>query len=317
MELFPRVQEGQGQPSLVVHAQERLRRVVLEVERESDGKRIRDAAGPVAGGQSHRFALPFESPGASRFSGSLRIEWGRDQSGELPISVEAALLQKLSLEVRPEDISVAGRRLALRTNRVVTKVEVALMSDAGTPLGFSGHEWGGAEVGGPAPIELEWTTSGPGNLMRIHLKAYDQDGFFGGLEIFPWRIDIPHEEVNFATGAFEISKSETEKLERSHSLLTEALARFGRFAQVKLFVAGHTDTVGDAASNRTLSQNRARAIGRWFKKRGVKVPILYAGFGEDALLVPTPDETDAAKNRRAEYIVAVDAPSGAAWRKLD
>ncbi len=317
VELFPRVLEGEGQPGLVVHAKERLHRVVLDVKRESDGKRITDSAGPIAGGRTHRFSLPLEAPGTSRFSGSLRVEWGRDQSGELPISVEAALLSKLVLEVRPDEIVVADRRLKLRTNRVITKAEVSLMSDAGTPLGFSEHEWEGREVGGASePIELTWTTSGPGNLMRIHVKAYDRDGFFGGVELFPWRIDIPHEEVHFSTGAFDISKGEIEKLERSYVLLADALTRYGKFAKVRLFVAGHTDTVGDAASNRTLSQNRARAIGRWFVRRGVKVPVLHAGFGEDALLVKTNDEVDEAKNRRAEYIVAVDAPSGAAWRPL-
>lgn len=317
VELFPRALEGEGQPGLVVHAKERLHRVVLEVTRASDGKTLREVAGPIGGGRAHRFTLPLERAGASRFDGELKVEWGKGERGALPISVEAALLPKLLLEVPPTDLDLAERKLRLRTNRPVVKVDISLMSDAGTPLGFSELEWGGEEVGGAAPIDLDWTTQGPGNLMRIHLKAYDRDGFFGGVELFPWRIDIPHEEINFATGSAEITKPESEKLEKSYGLLADALARYGRFAKVRLFVAGHTDTVGDAASNRALSGDRARAIGRWFKKRGVKVPIQYAGFGEDLLAVKTPDETDEAKNRRAEYIVSVEAPPGGAWRPLD
>lgn len=317
VELFPRALEGDGQPGLLVHAKERLGRVTLLVTRELDGKLFKDSAGPIAGGRSHRFTLPFDRAGTSRFVGHLRVEWGQGESGELPISVDAALLEKLALEVRPEDLDLEARRLKLRTNRPVTKVEVSLMSDAGTPLGFSELEWGGHEVGGALPIDVEWTSSGPGNLMRIHLKGYDQDGFYGGLELFPWRIDIPHEELNFATGSSEITKAESAKLEKSYELLSEALTRYGRFAKVRLFVAGHTDTVGDVGSNRVLSADRARAIGRWFRRRGVKVPVLYAGFGEDRLAVTTPDDTDEPKNRRAEYIVAVEAPGGAAWRPLD
>lgn len=316
VELFPRVLEGEAPPALVVHAKERLRSVVLTLRRARDGQTLKQTAASIAGGRSHRFELALGGPGQSRFEGTLHVEWGQSEAGDLPISVEAEVLPKLSLEVRPDEIDLGERRLKLRTNRSVKKVEVSLMSDAGTPLGFSELEWGGAEVGGTAPIEIEWSTSGPGNLMRIHLKAYDQDGFFGGVELFPWRIDIPHEELNFATGSFEITTEESEKLQTSLKALELALSKYGRFAKVELFVAGHTDTVGDAKSNRILSENRARAIGRWFAKHGVKVPISCAGFGEDQLLVATPDETDEAKNRRAEYIVAVEPPPGGAWRRL-
>lgn len=69
-----------------------------------------------------------------------------------------------------------------------------------------------------------------------------------------------------------------------------------------------TDTVGPAASNRTLSLNRARSIGAWFRKRGVRIPVMYEGFGEEALLVGTGDEVDEPKNRRAMYIISIDPP---------
>src|SRR5262249_1448900 len=152
-----------------------------------------------------------------------------------------------------------------------------------------------------------WTQT-KGTVLRISVKAYDANGFFGGADLFPWKVDIPHEEVNFKTGSFEIDKSEEPKLDASLKLVNGAIDRFGKLPTIKLFVAGHTDTVGDAGLNRTLSNNRARAIAGWFKKRGVRTPILFAGCGEDAPLVETPDETDEPKNRRAEYIVAVEAP---------
>jgi outer membrane protein OmpA-like peptidoglycan-associated protein len=92
-------------------------------------------------------------------------------------------------------------------------------------------------------------------------------------------------------------------------LINEAISKFGSLAQIKLYIAGHTDTVGPSASNRTLSLNRARSIGQWFRKKGVRIPVLYEGFGEDALLVSTADEQDEPKNRRAEYIIAIDDPT--------
>jgi outer membrane protein OmpA-like peptidoglycan-associated protein len=88
-----------------------------------------------------------------------------------------------------------------------------------------------------------------------------------------------------------------------------AIRKYGALAKIRLFIAGHTDSVGDAASNRSLSRGRAKSIGRWFRKHGIKIPILSAGLGEDQLLIQTPDNTAEAKNRRAEYVVAVEAPA--------
>jgi outer membrane protein OmpA-like peptidoglycan-associated protein len=168
------------------------------------------------------------------------------------------------------------------------------------------------------PIRVSWTQSA-GTTMKLTVRAHDPDGFYFGVELYPWRVEIPHEEVNFATNSFTIDKSEEPKLDRSLQQISDAVARYGRWADIKLFIAGHTDTVGDSASNRALSLNRARAISQYFARRGVKVPILFAGFGEDALKVATPDETDEARNRRAEYIVAIEAPEargGIEWKRL-
>ena len=35
----------------------------------------------------------------------------------------------------------------------------------------------------------------------------------------------------------------------------------------------------------------------------------FEGFGEEALMVSTNDETAESKNRRAEYIIAIDDPT--------
>ena len=70
----------------------------------------------------------------------------------------------------------------------------------------------------------------------------------------------------------------------------------------------NTDTVGDASYNLLLSRQRAQAIAKWFRQRGLKIPIGYEGFGETALLVKTADEVDEPRNRRVDYILSVDEP---------
>jgi outer membrane protein OmpA-like peptidoglycan-associated protein len=91
---------------------------------------------------------------------------------------------------------------------------------------------------------------------------------------------------------------------------------------VKLYIAGCTDTVGDEAHNRDLSQSRARAIATWLRTHGYSKPIYYHGFGESWLSVPTGDGVDSPANRRAMYMVGANPPpagSGvpvAAWTPL-
>lgn len=70
----------------------------------------------------------------------------------------------------------------------------------------------------------------------------------------------------------------------------------------RFVVSGHTDSSGDAAHNKELSQKRAAAIVRELVARGVPQGEIEAvGMGAERLLVK-PDNTDAkkAKNRRYE-----------------
>jgi outer membrane protein OmpA-like peptidoglycan-associated protein len=306
VDLVPKAQAGQGQPELVVRAEVPLKRLTLEVVRSTDGKKLKQQSGPLGAGREHRFPLEIKKPGTAIFDGKLKVELDNGDSGEMPINVSGELLEPLIVEVKAEDVDLAQRSLALTASRDLERVEISVMSDTGTPLGTTTAKLDGAK-NDAGKFAAAWTQS-KGTVLRISIKAYDMSGFFGGVDLFPWQVDIPHEEVNFRTGSFDIDAPEEPKLESSYKLLTQAIDKYGKLATIRLFIAGHTDTVGDPASNSTLSNNRARAIGRWFKKRGVKIPVLYAGFGEGMLAVETPDETDEVKNRRAEYIVAVDPP---------
>lgn len=305
VELIPKAQVGQGQPELVVRARAALAKIILDVKRSSDGKRLKLRAGPVLPGRAHSFTLPLTQPGPARFQGSLSVEMDDGQTGSMPIDVQVELLPELQLTVAPDGLDLAARALRLSGSRPLKKAQVALMSEDGAPLGTTEVDLDAPDGDGRYAFSYEQR---PGTVMRMSVKAWDVDGFFGGLDLFPWRVDIPHEEVNFRSGLAELDPPEVPKLEGSFEQVQAAIAKYGKLATISLFVAGHTDTVGDAASNRGLSERRAKAIAGWFKKRGIRIPIQAAGFGEDLLLVETPDETDEAKNRRAEYIVAVQPP---------
>jgi outer membrane protein OmpA-like peptidoglycan-associated protein len=77
-----------------------------------------------------------------------------------------------------------------------------------------------------------------------------------------------------------------------------------------------------AEYNQELSTRRAQALARWFRGHGLRLPIAYSGMGERALKVKTADEVDEPRNRRADYMLALEPPrfksSGAtpSWTKL-
>ena len=156
----------------------------------------------------------------------------------------------------------------------------------------------------------------------VRITAYDPDGFFNGVEISPFYVEIPHEEVNFEFGKADVLPAEEGKLAKTLQDVRGALRKFGNEFKARLYVAGYTDTVGTREYNQDLSDRRAMAIARWFTAHGLEVRVCYQGFGEDALAVHTPDETPEPRNRRTIHVLANQSPPpskvfpGARWRCL-
>ena len=135
-----------------------------------------------------------------------------------------------------------------------------------------------------------------------------RDRAWAGFTFSPWFLEIPHEEVLFDTNDAAIHASEAPKLERTLRELEEVLHKYGDIVPVQLYIAGCTDTVGDAGSNQALSQRRAHAIASWLRESGYSHPIYYYGFGESYLAQQTGDEVDNQANRRALYYVGAVPP---------
>lgn len=70
-------------------------------------------------------------------------------------------------------------------------------------------------------------------------------------------------------------------------------------------VEGHTDDVGDAASNQALSEARARAVSDYLAKQlGIGADrITIMGHGETRPVAPNDSEANRAKNRRVDVLV--------------
>jgi outer membrane protein OmpA-like peptidoglycan-associated protein len=95
--------------------------------------------------------------------------------------------------------------------------------------------------------------------------------------------------INFAFGSAEIPRSERWKVENIGNALNQLL---DRNPDAIVLIEGHTDAVGSRASNQRLSEARAASLKRDLR-RYFGVPsynLETVGYGEDFLIVPTPDE---------------------------
>ncbi len=303
---------SRDKPVITISANEQTDGVEVVLTRD-DGKVFKHKTGPLRPGATKSFPIPVTPGQERRFKGSMKVTVdGQAQSANFEFASEVVTPATITYD----QVDLAAHTLVLKSTRETTKVELEVTSDEGQTLGQTEVTFDDAAAGAPLPVS--WNQA-DGTVLKIAIKVHDPDGFYYGLELYPWRIDIPHEEVNFATNSFALDKSEEPKLDSSFEQISDAVARYGRWAEIKLYIAGHTDTVGDPRSNRTLSIKRARSISQHFRKKGLRVPIFYEGFGEEALKVATPDETDESRNRRADYVIAVEPPSihgSASWKRL-
>ncbi|MGN3974842.1 OmpA family protein [Tsuneonella sp. SYSU-LHT278] len=147
---------------------------------------------------------------------------------------------------------------------------------------------GGGAIGGVVGYkmdqqikELKDQTAGSG----VDVSAVD-----GGNAIL---VNLP-DGVTFATGSYAISPGFQTLLDRVANSLTQ-------YPNSLVDVYGYTDTVGSAASNQRLSEQRAQAVANYLISRGVSsARIRWMGFGETNLKVATGDNVNEPMNRRVE-----------------
>ncbi|HET6283071.1 MAG TPA: OmpA family protein [Polyangia bacterium] len=219
----------------------------------------------------------------------------------------------LRMSLDKSKVDLKRHRLELTMSQPAGKVSIKVTGESGATLAEEDHDFAGHSAG--SLLVVTWNPVPDEPVSRIEVRATDARGYYVGVELSPWFVPLPHDEVNFRTGSADIDDSERPKLEAAYAELEKKLAEIAGkdkdrlHRNITLFIAGHTDTVAGAAFNLKLSQARARSIAGWFRTRGARIPIAYEGFGETSLLVPTADQVDEPRNRRTDYFLAEDAPA--------
>ncbi|CAM3441027.1 OmpA family protein [Corallococcus sp. ZKHCc1 1396] len=114
-------------------------------------------------------------------------------------------------------------------------------------------------------------------------------------------------QCSFKSGTAELDAGCDAKLKKLAATLIDAKKQLdgAGVKSYKFEVSGHTDSSGDAAKNKKLSEQRAETLVKELVTRGVpRNEIIAVGFGSEKPLVK-PDDTAAkkAKNRRYELRV--------------
>jgi outer membrane protein OmpA-like peptidoglycan-associated protein len=306
----PKVPVGQ-KPTLTVKVNKDLKSATLDVK--SGAGKVRQTLGPKDQGGELVFKLPHDKPGRVSWTGTLAVVFADETQGSMPLSFPTEVLSSFRFKVKDEDVDLVNHSLVVVSEHDTAKIELEVYGDEGELLSSSGTPLPNVKAG--TPMKVEWNPRKAGDPLRIRVIVHDPQTAFQSMDLYPYKLEIPHEDVEFETGKHDIRPSEEPKLIAAKTEIDKGVKRFSDAIKadpgvvVRLFIRGHTDTVGSAASNRALSQRRAHAIAQWFVRRGVTVQVFAAGVGEDMPKVETPDETDEPRNRRVDYDIAIEPAS--------
>jgi outer membrane protein OmpA-like peptidoglycan-associated protein len=309
-----------GEPGLLILFPEKdVRDVTIELTAGKNRQVLK--RGNLGGGAEHR--VNFKTPPGST-SWHARIT---ARTAEGPTSMEfdfqVAALDDLVIKLTG-DTNLPTGRVVLVANRPLKSADVVVFDKRGQEVVNTQVDLAGTGAG--APTTVSWPATGP-DIRRVDLRLTDTFGLWSQLRAVSWYAEVPHDDVIFESGRWDIRESEFPKLQRAIAAVNDELTRFreelGHEAatDAALFVAGHTDTVGSNGDNQSLSEKRARVIAEYFRKNGLKVPVYYHGAGEHGLAVETGDNVDEARNRRAVYVISnappgVGAYAAGGWRRL-
>lgn len=102
--------------------------------------------------------------------------------------------------------------------------------------------------------------------------------------------------INFDTGKAELKAD-------GKATVAEIAAMLKSSPSLSIAVEGHTDNVGQAAANKTLSEQRARSVMNAIVAAGIDAKRLSAaGFGQERPVADNRSEDGRAKNRRVELV---------------
>lgn len=317
LQIRNKVQVGGDSPALILQPQIAVKSLSITLAPTAGGRKVTLRSGKLKRGQ--RKILSFkQAEGTTEWKADFAVKWGSGEKDSFALTFKTTVYPRIAFRRQDAQLDFANNSMTVRLNQPAAKVDVIVWGTSGEVVHQESTEFDGPEAG--TPLEVSWELPGDEGVLKMQVKLWSTFGFWAGAEITA-PIEIPHEEIEFDFGKWDVRASEEQKMLDALEEVNKNLRRYKGLANFQLYIAGFTDTVGSRPSNQQLSEKRARSIGTWFRRKGVKVDVYFRGFGEDVLAVKTPDETKEAKNRRAEYVLSDGPPPikgriSGGWRKL-
>lgn len=294
-------------PQIRVTAVTPVANLEIALDRD-DGKHFVVKHAALAKGAAVTLSIGDGAPGKSSWKGSISAQVAGDaKRWRDELTFETLVRAPVKVGYDADHLDLDKRVLQFTMSRPAGSAELVVIGDDGKEIGK-----GSATYAKEAPgtwLSISWTQPAETRVMMLKLRATTADALVTNVELVPWSVAVDHEDVTFTTDSAKIEKSEEPKLDASLAKIGEIVKRSEKFIKMRLYVAGHTDTVGPNAKNRKLSLDRARAIATYFRAHGLALQIAFAGFGEEVLKVKTADNTDERANRRVDYVLG---PEGGA-----
>ena len=256
------------------------------------------------------------NPAVTEALATIRCEFvdGYVEAVQVPVSYSYA--GRLEVDLSRASADVEKRTVSVSVSQRVDKADITAFGERKVVLDQRTVEISD----GPGQISIPWIGDAA-DVVLIDVKLHAGNAW-AGFTYSPWFLNIPHEDVVFETGSWEVVSAEEHKLHSLKQKLERVVEKYGSVVDVQLYIGGCTDTVGSVASNQSLSQQRARSIGSWLASNGETIPIYFYGFGENWLAEETGDGVDNAVNRRAVYMGGANPPPASAgvpparWSRL-
>src|SRR6478752_8545824 len=138
-------------------------------------------------------------------------------------TASAAPAATLKVMVDKTKVDLKAHRLEVKMSRPAGKVKITVYDESNAVLADEEQDFTGRAGG--TPLIVTWNPSSDAPVGKIELRAYDAQNNWVGVEIAPWFVNIPHDDVNFKTDSAEIDGPEVPKVEAAFGKIEEALAK--------------------------------------------------------------------------------------------
>src|SRR5258706_10035661 len=123
-------------------------------------------------------------PLAARAEAPVRTEGDNGSEQKLPA---------LKVTVDRSKVDLKQHRLEVKLSRTAKSVHIKVQGESGSILADEDHDFSGKSAG--TPLIVAWSPSSDEAVARIEVFGYDTDGYYAGVAIVPWSVNIPHQEV--------------------------------------------------------------------------------------------------------------------------